>query len=264
MTVSKLAIDPNIIWPRKFTLLGVNVSLASYEKALYAVIEAARKRVSACVTHLAVHGLVEGNKDERLRSILNSFDIVAPDGQPVRLALNLFGNAKLADRCYGPEFMKRVCEHASTEGINIYLYGSHPSVVEALNNNLAERFPGIRIVGREPSVFRPLTQHEDNELTKRINESGAQIVFVGLGCPLQEKFAYDHRDRIKAVQICVGAAFDFHSGNKKVAPAWMQQISLEWLFRLCDEPRRLWRRYLFTNTVFLVKILMKYFNFKKY
>lgn len=254
----------NIIWPRKFAILGINVSATSYEQALATVIQAARQRWPACVTHLAVHGLVEANKDEGLRSALNSFDIVAPDGQPVRLALNLLGNAKLADRCYGPEFMIRVCQHASIEGVGVYLYGSHSSVVEALRHNLANRFPGLRIAGREPSAFRPLTQKEDNELTERINESGAEIVFVGLGCPLQEKFAYDHKDKIKAVQICVGAAFDFHSGNKKMAPAWMQRLSLEWFFRLSQEPRRLWRRYLLTNTIFLSKIFLQLCGFKKY
>ena len=169
--------------------------MTNYERALDSVVEAVRKRVPACVTHLAVHGLVEANKDEGFRSTLNSFEIVAPDGQPVRLALNLLGDAKLADRCYGPEFMIRVCQRASIEGIGLYLYGSHPNVVKALGHNLVNRFPGLRIVGREPSIFRPLTQKEDNELTDRINESGADVVFVGLGCPLQEKFAYNHRKR---------------------------------------------------------------------
>jgi N-acetylglucosaminyldiphosphoundecaprenol N-acetyl-beta-D-mannosaminyltransferase len=253
-----------IMWPRKVALLGTNISVTSYEQALENVIEAARKKVSACVTHLAVHGLVEGNKDLGLRYALNSFDIVAPDGQPVRLALNLIGDAKLTDRCYGPEFMSRVCQQASTEGIGVYLYGSHQNVVEALSHNLSARFPGLRIVGREPSVFRPLTKKEDNELTDRINKSGAKIVFVGLGCPLQEKFAYNHRDKIKAVLICVGAAFDFHSGNKKMAPVWMQRLSLEWFFRLREEPRRLWKRYLFTNTVFLLKIFLQLLGSKRY
>lgn len=254
----------NIIWPRKFPIIGINVSMTNYEQALDTVIDAVRKKVSACVTHLAVHGLIEGNRDTGYGAILNDFEVVAPDGQPVRLALNLLGDAKLADRCYGPEFMIRVCQRASVEGFGLYLYGSHPNAVKALGHNLVNRFPGLRIVGREPSVFRPLTQREDNELTDRINESGADVVFIGLGCPLQEKFAYHHKDKINAVQICVGAAFDFYSGNKKMAPAWMQRLSLEWFFRLCEEPRRLWRRYLFTNSLFLAKIFLQLLGFKKY
>jgi exopolysaccharide biosynthesis WecB/TagA/CpsF family protein len=109
-------------------------------------------------------------------------------------------------------------------------------------------------VGCEASVFRPLTRQEDEELVDRISHSEAGLVFLGLGCPLQEIFAHDHRQLIRAVQICVGAAFDFHGGHKKMAPAWLQENGLEWLYRLSQEPRRLWRRYLVTNSIFLIKI----------
>jgi exopolysaccharide biosynthesis WecB/TagA/CpsF family protein len=250
--------------PPKYNVIGVHVSATTYDQAIDFVIHSAKASRSACVSHLAVHGLVEGSRDSRFRSILNEIDIVAPDGQPVRHALNILHKTRLQDRCCGPEFMLRLCESAVPEGIGVYLYGSQPHVVETLGKNLVVKYPGLRIVGCEPSVFRPLTTEEDEALLRRINESGAGIVFLGLGCPLQERFAHERKSKINAVQICVGAAFDFHAGAKKMAPMWMQRGSLEWLFRLFQEPRRLWRRYLVTNSLFLWKFFLQVCGFKKF
>jgi exopolysaccharide biosynthesis WecB/TagA/CpsF family protein len=160
--------------------------------------------------------------------------------------------------------MLYVCDQAAVNEIGVYLYGSYPNVVENLRDNLIARFPKLRIVGCEPSVFRQLTKREDEALVDRIDRSGAGIVFLGLGCPLQEIFAYAHRGRIPAVQICVGAAFDFHAGNKKMAPVWMQQYSLEWVFRLTQEPRRLWPRYIITNTMFLMYFFLQLTKLKRF
>jgi exopolysaccharide biosynthesis WecB/TagA/CpsF family protein len=160
--------------------------------------------------------------------------------------------------------MMRVCQHAEKEKIGVYLYGSYQHIVSNLQKNLITRFPKLNVVGWEPSVFRPLTRREDEDLVERINKSGPGIVFIGLGCPLQEKFAFEHKNKIKAVQICVGAAFDFHSGEKKLAPKWMQRCSLEWLFRLLREPKRLWKRYLVTNTNFLLFLFLQKTGIKKY
>lgn len=242
-------------WLPRYDVMGVGVDGATYSGALEAVSKAVEAGVPACVTHLPVHGLVIGSEESEFRSVLDAFQIVAPDGQPVKLALNLIHNLNLPDRCYGPEFMLRVCDRMALMGAGVYLYGSYPHVVDSLRANLLSRFHGLKIAGSESPPFRPLTSQEDEEVVKRINSSGAGVVFIGLGCPLQEKFAYEHRHKIRAVQICVGAAFDFHAGNKKMAPPWMQKASLEWLFRLFQEPRRLWRRYLYTNGVFLWKIL---------
>ena len=252
------------IWPRKHNVIGVNVSATTYDETLEAVILAAKARQPACVSHLAVHGLVTATQDHQFLTRLNEFEIVAPDGMPVKIALNLLHKTQLTDRVYGPEFTLRVCERAAADGIGIYLYGSYPEVVNALRENLLDRYPKLRIVGCEPSIFRKLTDAEDKDLVDRINESGAGVVFLGLGCPLQEKFAHEHKDRIKAVQICVGAAFDFYSGNKKMAPAWMQRYSLEWLFRLLQEPRRLFWRYCVLNTIFMSKFFLQFTGLKKY
>jgi exopolysaccharide biosynthesis WecB/TagA/CpsF family protein len=249
-----------ISWPDKYDVLGIRVSAADYEGLSDVIIGAARNECTGTVTALAVHGLVIASRDSTFGAKINTFDVVTPDGQPVRWALKWLHKIVLRDRVYGPFLMLRLCQEAERTGVGVYLYGSHPDVVKRLRLNLCNEFPGIRIVGCEPSVFRPLLPTEDAELVKRINSSGAGLVFLGLGCPRQEEFAYDHRDKVHAVQICVGAAFDFHSGNKQMAPGWMQAKGLEWLYRLLQEPGRLWRRYLFTNSLFLVKLLLQIIN----
>jgi N-acetylglucosaminyldiphosphoundecaprenol N-acetyl-beta-D-mannosaminyltransferase len=237
-------------WPPKHSLFGVSVSATDYQEAARAVMAAARRYEGGVVTHLAVHALVTAARDPSYRAKVNTFEVVAPDGQPVRWALNRLEGTDLSDRVYGPEFMLRLCRRAAESGVAVYLYGSSLEVVRALEAKLLERFPTLRIVGCEPSLFRPLTAEEDEAFIRRVNDSGAGLLFLGLGCPLQEAFAFEHRRAIKAVQLCVGAAFDFHAGNKRIAPGWMQRRGLEWLFRLTQEPSRLWRRYLVTNAVF--------------
>lgn len=237
-------------WPPKHTLFGVTVSATDYEQAARAVMAAALRREGGVVTHLAVHALVTAAIDPLYRAKVNTFELVAPDGMPVRWALNRLEGTNLPDRVYGPELMLQLCRSAADAGVGVYLYGSTPAVVRSLKDKLLDRFPSLRVVGCEASLFRPLTSEEDEALVRRVNDSGAGLLFLGLGCPLQESFAYEHRRAIKAVQACVGAAFDFHAGNKRMAPTWMQRGGLEWLFRLSQEPTRLWRRYLVTNTVF--------------
>ena len=251
---AELDAAPEPRWPEKAPLFGVGVSATTYEEATEEIIAAAHARRAACVSALAVHGVMTAADDPAFAAMLNRFELVVPDGQPVRLALNWLHGAGLPDRVYGPELTLRVCARAALEGIGVFLYGSSPPVVNALAERLQARFHGLRITGHEPSLFRPLTESEDEALVRRIAESGAGIVFVGLGCPLQERFASDHRDRVSAVQVCVGAAFDFHAGTKPMAPRWMQRAALEWLFRLLHEPRRLWKRYARTNSAFVVRL----------
>ena len=241
--------------PPKHNLFGVSVSQTSYEEATALIMQAAKERIPMLVDHLPVHGLIEACQDPSLNEKIQHFDIVAPDGQPVRWALNRFYGAGLSDRVYGPELMLRLCRQAAQEGVGVYLYGSQQSVLEQLQHNLLRQFPNLRILGAESPPFRALTPEEDREAIVRINRSGAGLIFLGLGCPKQEHFAYDHRQQIKGVQLCVGAAFDFHSGIKRMAPQWMQRNGLEWAFRLMTEPGRLWRRYFRTNSLFVLKVL---------
>ena len=244
-----------LAWPKKYDLLGIQTSATNYDEAAGLVLQAARQKTPAIVSLHAVHAIVTASRDPALRAAVNTFQIVATDGQPVRWALNLLHGAGLRERVYGPELMLRICARAAAEGVPIYLYGSSPQVIESLKRTLPSKYPGLQIAGAESPPFRALSPEEEDETIGRINASGAGIFFVGLGYPKQDYFAYRFRDRIKAVQVCVGAAFDFHAGVKKMAPAWMQQSGLEWLFRLSQEPRRLWRRYLITNTVFVMKLL---------
>jgi exopolysaccharide biosynthesis WecB/TagA/CpsF family protein len=246
------SVTPGVTWPAKHDVFGIGISATSYDEIVAKVIEAAHLRQPAILDFMAVHSLICAASDPAHGRRLNAFDAVAPDGQPVRWALNFFHRAGLADRVYGPELTRRVCQAAAEHGVGVYLYGGHTDVLSVLQARLQQMFPRLAVVGAESPPFRALTSEEDEQVVRRINASGAGIVLIGLGAPKQEIFAFEHRRHIRAVQLCVGAAFDFHAGVKKVAPAWMQRRGLEWLFRLCQEPVRLWKRYLITNTHFLL------------
>lgn len=237
--------------PRKLDLFGVGISATTYDQVVEYALSLIRSGRSGLFDFMPVHGLIEAVRNPAFQEAIRAFDVVGPDGQPVRWGLNLLHRAGLTDRVYGPTCMLKLCHAAETHGIGIYLYGAMPDVLDALEARLKQYFPKLIICGKESPPFRPLTEEEDAEAVARINASGAGMLFLGLGCPKQELFAYEHRDRIKPVQFCVGAAFDFHAGTKKTAPSWMQKRGLEWLFRLIQEPRRLARRYAVTNTLYL-------------
>jgi exopolysaccharide biosynthesis WecB/TagA/CpsF family protein len=245
--------DSALKWSRRFDVFGVQVSAITYDAAEREILEAAKRNVPAVVSHHDVRALVDASREAHLREVANSFQIIAPDGQPIRWALNLLYGTGLRDPITGTDLMRRLCERAAQEGVSIYLYGSTPDVIASLQAALSEQYPGLRLAGAESPPFRTLSPEEDRDTVQRINQSGAGIVFVALGYPKQDRFAYEHRHSIQAVQICVGAAFDFLSGRKTRAPRWMQRWGLEWSYRLVKEPRRLWRRYLVANTVFLTK-----------
>ena len=242
---------PRLRRPERRSVVGTPISVTDYADTVGCVIDAARRSEPYLVTALAVHGVVEARMKPEVRRAIEGFDIVTPDGQPVRKALNWLHGAGLGDRVYGPTLTLLLCGRAAEEGVPVYFYGSTPEVVAALAGTMRDRFPALRVAGAEPSAFRPLTPAESRELGARIRASGAGIVFIGLGCPRQEVFASQHREIIGLPMVCVGAAFDFHSGTKRQAPAWMQEYALEWLFRLSQEPRRLFRRYAVTNTIFV-------------
>jgi len=244
-------------WPKKYDLFGVQVSATTYTETVTSIFGAIQQHEAAIISCQAVHAVISASRDPSLLSKVNSFQIVAPDGQPVRWALNFLYQTQLTDRVYGPELMLRICRRAAQDDVSIYLYGSMSKVIEALKVNLKHRFPRLYIAGAESPPFRSLSTMERKAVVRRINQSGAEVVFVGLGCPKQDLFAYWLRDQIQAVQICVGAAFDFHAATKAMAPPWMQRNGLEWLFRMSQEPGRLWRRYLVTNTFFLQKLLLQ-------
>jgi exopolysaccharide biosynthesis WecB/TagA/CpsF family protein len=252
--------DTAVAWPYKYGLFGVQVSAATCDEACESILRAARRRLPAVVSAFSVHALVEAATKLDLQNHANRFAVITPDGQPVRWALNWLHGTRLRHNVRGSELMWRLCERASELGVSIYLYGSSPATLAALRANLQRALPALEIAGAESPPFRSLSVEEDAAMVRRVNDSGAGLMFLGLGCPKQDYFAAEHVDRIRAVQLCVGAAFDFHAGTKATAPEWMQRCGLEWLFRLYQEPGRLWKRYLVTNSVFIAKLLTQLFR----
>jgi exopolysaccharide biosynthesis WecB/TagA/CpsF family protein len=236
----------------KRNVLGVLVDALDYEAATGKVLTAALERRRLTLTALAVHGVMTGVHDPAHNARLNALDVVTPDGQPVRWALNALHGTKLRDWVSGPELVLRVLERMANEGLAVYLYGSTPETLDRLCASLAQLFPNLRIAGTEPSKFRVAEPGEEVAIAERILTSGARLVLVGLGCPRQEAFVHGMRPLIDVPLMAVGAAFDYHAGRLLPAPRWMQRSGLAWLWRLGLEPRRLWRRYLVLNAEYLV------------
>lgn len=241
----------------KRNVLGILVDVLDYEGAVDRIICAARQKRSFIVSALAVHGLMTGVLDAEQKFRLNSFDLLTPDGQPIRWVLNWLYSAGLHDRVYGPTLTLEICARAADESVAVYFYGSTPAVLAQLSESLANRFPNLVIAGMEPSRFRRLSPEERKDLGERIQASGASLAFIGLGCPRQEVFAFECRESLPMPVIAVGAAFPFIAGLTPQAPAWMQNRGLEWLFRLLSEPKRLWRRYVLLNPVYILLILLQ-------
>jgi N-acetylglucosaminyldiphosphoundecaprenol N-acetyl-beta-D-mannosaminyltransferase len=238
----------------KRNVLGVYVNAIDYEAATDKVVAAARDGRPLALTALAVHGVMTGVQDRAHEARLNSFDVVTPDGQPVRWALNLLHKARLADRTYGPTLTLKVIERMAAEGLPVYLYGSTQEVLDKLIAQLTTAYPGIKIAGSEPSKFRSVEPGEPERIADRIKRSGARLVLVGLGCPRQEIFTHAMRPLLPMPLMAVGAAFDYHAGGLRKPPPWMQRNGLEWLWRLGLEPKRLWRRYLILNPAYLARL----------
>ncbi len=238
---------------KKYKLFWPDYADVDYESASEIIIEKARSNSSFGVSALAVHGLITSLNDPVLKELINRIDLIVPDGQPVRWALNSFYKLDMKERVYGPELTLHVLRKANEVGLAVFLYGSNQQTSDLFKAFIVREFPRIRLVGQHIDRFREATQEEDILDIGRINQSGANIVLVGRGCPRQEIWVANHLSKIDAVMMAVGAAFDFHAGTLSQAPEWMQKRGLEWLFRLAKEPRRLWRRYLVTNSQFLLK-----------
>jgi N-acetylglucosaminyldiphosphoundecaprenol N-acetyl-beta-D-mannosaminyltransferase len=238
--------------PDTADVLGVPLGLIDYDGALNWIdaMVASREQGYVCVCN--VHAVMASAEDPELRSALMGSSLNVPDGQPLVWALNLLGHG-LDDRVYGPELMARCCARAVDSGQRMYLYGGrNQGALVQLALNLRQRYPGVRIVGGYSPPHRPLTDEEREAVTKEINGSRADVVWVGIGVPKQEKWMAEMREALEApVLIGVGAAFDFHAGLVPQAPPWVQEYGLEWAYRLAHEPRRLWRRYTRYNPRFV-------------
>jgi N-acetylglucosaminyldiphosphoundecaprenol N-acetyl-beta-D-mannosaminyltransferase len=241
--------------PASDTVHGIPIAITDYDRALRFIDDAvtAGERGYVCVSN--VHTVMAAEEDAELRAALQASTFNVPDGMPLVWALNLLGHS-LQDRVYGPELMARASARAAENGQRFYLYGGrNQGALVQLALNLRTRFPGIRIVGGYSPPHRPLTADEEQQVADEINATDADVVWVGIGVPKQEKWMARMRDRLDApVLIGVGAAFDFHAGLVPQAPPMLQRIGLEWAYRLVQEPRRLWRRYLRYNPRFVLAL----------
>jgi N-acetylglucosaminyldiphosphoundecaprenol N-acetyl-beta-D-mannosaminyltransferase len=233
-------------------VLGVPLALTDYERTLDWIdaMIAGHDRGYVCVCN--VHTVMASGEDAELRDALEGSSVNVPDGQPLVWAINALGHS-LAGRVYGPELMARACERAVHSGNRFYLYGGrNQGALVQLALNLRQRYPGVRIVGGYSPPHRPLTDEEESAVVTEINRSRADVVWVGIGVPKQEKWMAAMRERLDApLMLGVGAAFDFHAGLVPQAPYWLQEAGLEWAYRLAHEPRRLWKRYLRYNPRFM-------------
>jgi exopolysaccharide biosynthesis WecB/TagA/CpsF family protein len=237
---------------------GVLIDAVDYDAAVSRVVHAAILGRGYSVSALAVHGVMTGAEDSEHRFRLNGMDLVVPDGQPVRWALNLLHGCKLKDRVYGPNLTLRLLQAAADNGLPVYFYGTTGEVLEKLRKQLRLRYPTLQVSGMESSRFRRLVQPEREALVQRVRDSGAKMLFVGLGCPRQEVFAFEMAGLVSIPTIAVGAAFPFIAGTLQQAPAWMQRYGLEWVFRFTREPKRLWHRYIVLNPKYLARIALQW------
>jgi N-acetylglucosaminyldiphosphoundecaprenol N-acetyl-beta-D-mannosaminyltransferase len=230
-------------------VVGIRVDATSYEDTSARVIEWALQGESRTVCLGVVASVMEARESAKYREALESADLVTPDGMPLVWMLRALG-ATAASRVYGPDLTATLLGVAEAQGIAVGFYGSTEEVLRRLFSNLRRRFPSLNIAFRCAPPFRPQSENEDEETVRAIRESGARILFVGLGGTKQDLWMAEHRGRVPAVMLGVGAAFDFLAGTKPQAPRWMQNTGLEWFFRLATEPRRLWRRYFRHNPRF--------------
>lgn len=241
----------------KRNLLGVRVDVVDYEAAVCRIIAMAASRSGGSCTALAVHGVMTGVLNAEQRHRINAFDLVTPDGQPVRWGLNWLYGTQLRERVYGPTLMLELCQAAAGAELPIYLYGGRPDVVEELRERLSVRFPRLLVAGAEPSRFRQLSLQERTELIERVRASGAAMTFVGLGCPRQEVFAFENADGLSMPVIAVGAAFDYHAGVRREPPALVQRLGLQWVHRLAHDPARLWKRYFILGGPYVLLLILQ-------
>ena len=244
-------------------VLGMRVDATPYEDASRRVLRWAREGRSGYVCVATVHMTMEAFDSPAFRQVVNGADLVTPDGRPLVWALRGLG-VRGASQVRGTDLTTHVVERAARENVPIGLYGGTPELLEVFGSVLKTRYPKIRVVCKIAPPFRPLTSEEDEVVTREIIASGARILFVGIGCPKQEKWMAAHKGRIPAAMVGVGAAFDFHTGRVRQAPHWMQVAGLEWVFRLLMDPQRLWKRYAKHNPRFVGLFLMQLLGLRRF
>jgi N-acetylglucosaminyldiphosphoundecaprenol N-acetyl-beta-D-mannosaminyltransferase len=249
----------------RFNVLGVSVCAMNLSMATQAILEAVRGRRKGYVCVTGVHGVTEAQGDDGFRQILNRSFLNTTDGMPlVWLAKHHVGGSWI-ERVYGPDLLLELFEATQDGSVRHFFYGGAPGVAEELKAKLEGRFPGVNIVGAYCPPFRPLNAEEESDLAAKVREAKPELMWVGLSTPKQERFMAEYLPKLDVtVMLGVGAAFDFHSGRVRQAPRWVQRSGFEWLYRLCSQPRRLARRYLVNNPLFLGRIALQLSGLREY
>jgi N-acetylglucosaminyldiphosphoundecaprenol N-acetyl-beta-D-mannosaminyltransferase len=235
-------------------VLDSHIDAISWEDVLSRIVSWGSQRQSRYVTLCNVHSLVTASQSLDFNGVISHADLALPDGAPVAWALRREGFPQ-QQRINGPDLTWRYLAVAERIGHKVFFFGSSEDTLAKLLARIQQQFPKLHVAGMVSPPFRELSTEEDQAYVDQINQSGAHVVFVGLGCPKQEAWMAAHRGRIQAVMLGVGAAFDYHAGTIERAPQWMQKMGLEWFHRLCSEPRRLAKRYALTNSVFIYRML---------
>lgn len=239
---------------RTVDIFGVDFAVTDYKSATKSIIFHAKENIPFSAFALPVHGVIVSRTDENFKKATQSANLIVPDGQPVKWAMNFFHKTALTDRVYGPKLTSRVLGRANQLNMRVFLYGgSTNQVLDGFITHIRTKYPKIIICGK----YREDKFGVETITVDMLRKASPQIVLVGLGCPKQEKWIARTINEIDAVFMGVGAAFSLLSGNKKTAPKWMQNTGLEWFYRLLNEPRRLWYRYAFTNSYFVVLVISK-------
>lgn len=248
----------------RVNVLGVGISVLNLQTALEAMAAAVRDRRKGYICVTGVHGVMEAQADAEFKRILNDAFLCTPDGMPMVWAGKLAGHREMT-RVYGPDLMLDVCAWSETSGAKHFFYGGAQGVAELLAQRLKAKFPKLQVVGTCTPPFRKLNAEEEGDLQAQIRAAQPDILWVGLSTPKQEKFMAEYLAKLDVtLMVGVGAAFDFHAGRVSQAPRWMQRSGLEWFYRLCCEPRRLWKRYLRNNPLFILKFLGQLTGWRKY
>jgi len=248
----------------RVNILGVGLSVINRRSAVRLFFQALEQKQFGYITVTGVHGVMEAQQDESLRAVLNGSLLCTPDGMPMVWLGRLAGYRQIG-RVYGPDFMLDVCEASPSRGLRHFFYGGAQGVASDLKEKLAVRFPGLNVVGVYEPPFRPLNAEEQAEFKRLVQETRPDVIWVGLSTPKQERFMAEYISKlgVPVMMVGVGAAFDFHTGRVKQAPDWMQAIGMEWFYRLCQEPRRLWRRYLTNNPRFVLLLFCQVLGLRK-
>lgn len=242
---------------RKFgEVLGCRIDALDMDAAIERLLAWAVTRSPRYVCACNAHSIVTAWRDAEFRRVINEADLAVPDGAPVAWSLRALG-FKGQPRVAGPDLMWRFCAAAEAAGVSVMFLGSTDETLGRLVSKVRAAFPQLVIAGAQSLPFRPMTTSEELQTVDRIHDSGAGVVFLSLGCPKQERWMASHRGALRVPIVGVGAAFDFHAGRLRRAPPWMHRAGLEWLYRLTQDPVRLWRRYLVTNTLFVVGMIFQ-------